>query len=57
MRGTNGEKIIKRSGRAHVSRCKSNREYPQRHPEYASKYQVYECAMVDGVTVYEGLLG
>lgn len=32
-------------------------EYPRRCPEYANKYQVHECALVDGVTVHEGVLG
>ena len=33
------------------------KEYTRRHPEYGDKYAVHECAMVDGVTVHEGVLG
>ena len=33
------------------------REYPRRYPEYADKYAVHICKVVDGVRVYEGLLG
>jgi len=31
--------------------------YPQSHPEYADRYQIHACTLVDGVAVYDGLLG
>ena len=30
--------------------------YPRSHPEYCDKYAVHTCKLVDGVTVYDGLL-
>ncbi len=30
--------------------------YPRSHPEYADKYAVHICKVVDGIRVYEGLL-
>jgi len=32
------------------------KEYPKRCPEFADKYAVHVCKVVDGVRVYEGLL-
>lgn len=31
--------------------------YPRIHPEYGDKYAIHICKLVDGVRVYEGLLG
>ena len=31
--------------------------YPRNHPEYRDKYAVHICKIVDGVRVYDGLLG
>jgi galactokinase len=31
--------------------------YPRSHPLYADKYAVHACKLVDGVTVFDGLLG
>ena len=31
--------------------------YPRSHPEYCDKYAVHICKVVDGVRVYDGLLG
>ncbi len=31
--------------------------YPRRCPEYGDKYAVHICKVVDGVSVYDGLLG
>jgi galactokinase len=33
-----------------------NTAYPRSHPEFASKYAVHICKVVDGIQVYEGLL-
>jgi galactokinase len=30
--------------------------YPRSHPKYSDKYAVHTCKLVDGVTVYDGLL-
>jgi galactokinase len=30
--------------------------YPRIHPEYAKRYQIHACTLVDGVGVYDGLL-
>ncbi len=30
--------------------------YPRSHPDYADKYAVHICKVVDGIRVYEGLL-
>ena len=30
--------------------------YPHTHPEFADKYAVHVCKIVDGVRVFEGLL-
>jgi galactokinase len=30
--------------------------YPRSHPEYSDKYAIHTCKVVDGVTVYDGLL-
>jgi galactokinase len=30
--------------------------YPRSHPEYADKYAVHTCKVVQGVEVYDGLL-
>jgi galactokinase len=32
-------------------------DYPVSHPEYKDKYAVHICKVVDGVKVYDGLLG
>ncbi|MHC4659480.1 MAG: galactokinase [Planctomycetota bacterium] len=32
-------------------------DYPTSHPEYKDKYAVHICKVVDGVKVYDGLLG
>ncbi len=31
--------------------------YPQSHPAFADRYAVHDCTVVDGVTVFEGVLG
>jgi galactokinase len=31
--------------------------YPRSHPDFAGKYAVHVCKIVDGVKVYENLLG
>jgi galactokinase len=36
-------------------RAAVDKEYPHRHPEFAEKYAVHVCNMVDGVTVLPGL--
>ncbi len=34
-----------------------NTAYPRTHPVYADKYAIHVCKLVDGVRVYDGLLG
>ena len=31
--------------------------YPRSHPAYADRYAVHTCKVVQGVRVYDGLLG
>jgi galactokinase len=31
--------------------------YPRSRPDFADKYAVHMCKVVDGVVVFEGLLG
>jgi galactokinase len=33
-----------------------NNEYPHSHPDFADKYAVHVCKVVDGVRVYDGIL-
>ena len=38
-------------------RAAVDREYPKRQPDHADKYAVHVCRIVDGIRVFEGLLG
>ncbi len=46
-----------RAGAVNALRQAVDTTYPRLHPEYADKYAVHTCKMVQGVEVYDSLLG
>jgi len=46
-----------RSDSVEALKAAVDKDYPKRCPDFKDKYAVHVCKVVDGVRVYEGLLG